>query len=134
MKASALGLLAPAILFAAAAAPAQNWAKGTPLSVTVTNDRFAPAQLTMKSGGQYILRLRNASDRKHNFSAPAFFKYARVSPADGRLISDNKVDLEPGQSATLHLVAPDTPNSHYEFRSTNLADAAEKLKGDILVR
>jgi hypothetical protein len=31
-------------------------------------------------------------------------------------------------------VAPDTPRAVYRFRSTNLLDATEKLRGEILVR
>lgn len=127
--------LALALAIAApAAAVAQDWNKGTPIGVTMTNDRFSPARLTLTHGRAYILRIRNTSDRKHNFSAPQFFKFARVAPRDSGWITDNKVDLAPGESATLHLIAPSTPNARYQFRSTNLLDATEKLKGAIYVR
>jgi hypothetical protein len=116
------------------AAPAQNWNKGAPLNVTVTNDRFIPNRITMKRGRTYVLRLHNRSDRSHNFSSNRFFKYARVKPADSGWVVHNEVRLKPGQRATLHIVAPDTPNAAYEFRSTRVADAAENMKGTIYVQ
>lgn len=119
---------------AQAAPPLPNWNKGTPIDITVTNDRFTPDRITLKRGAPYVLRIHNRSDRKHNFSAPKFFTMSRVSPRDSGWVTDDKVDLAPRQSATLHIVAPDTPNALYTFRSTNLLDAAENLKGEIRVR
>ena len=136
MTQSFLRLAAPLALLAAAPALAQtpNWAKGTPLAVTMTNRGFTPARLTMKQGATYIVTFRNASDRTHNFSAHDFFKYARVSPADQAWVTKNEVLLKAGQRATIHLVAPDTPGARYAFRSTRVEDAASKMKGAIFVR
>ncbi|SFS00570.1 cupredoxin domain-containing protein [Sphingomonas jatrophae] len=133
MKA-AFALLALAAATPTLAAPSPNFNRGTPIAVTVTNDRFIPDRINLRRGRAYAITIRNASDRRHNFSAPDFFGLARVAPRDGRLVSDNKVDLRPGQRATIRIIAPDTPNAVYRFRSTNLLDAAEKLKGNIYVR
>lgn len=129
-------ILAAALLLAlpAAAQAPINWAKGTPLSVTMTNRGFVPARLSLRQGQQYVLRLRNPSDRAHTFSAKEFFAQARVSPRDSGLIPRNEVVLKGGQSATLHLVAPTTPNARYEFKSTRVGDAGTKYKGAIFVR
>jgi FtsP/CotA-like multicopper oxidase with cupredoxin domain len=132
-------LLAPFALAAllaapATAAPQRNWNRGTPITITVNNDRFIPDRITLRRGQPYVLTIRNASNRKHNFAARQFFGFARVAPRDSGWVTDNKVDLAPGQRATLRIVAPDTPNAVYDFRSTNLLDAAEKLKGTIYVR
>ena len=129
------GLTLLALTTPALAAPrVPNWSKGTPVTISVNNDRFVPARLTLRRGQQYVLRLRNTSDRSHNFSAPTFFKLARVSPRDSGWVVHNEVKLAPVQSATLHIVAPTTPNAVYEFRSTRIADAAEKMSGKIYVR
>ena len=117
-----------------AAAQAQNWNKGAPIAITVTNDRFVPARLTLRRGATYVLRFHNASDRKHDFSAGTFFKYARVRQSDAGWVTHNAVELAPGQRATLHIVAPTTPNAVYDFRSNRIADAAEKMKGKIYVQ
>lgn len=130
-----LAMIATAALLATPlAAQTPNWSRGAPVTITVTNDRFMPDRLTLRSGRSYILRLRNTSTRTHNFSAPTLFKYARVSPADRRWIVNDAISLAPGARATVHLIAPDTPNARYDFRSTRLGDAAEKMKGAILIR
>lgn len=116
-----------------AAASAQNWRKATPINVTVTDDRFIPARVTLRQGRAYVLRLHNSGSRKHNFSSNRFFKYARVRQSDSGWVVHNEVSLAPGQTARLHIVAPSTPNAAYEFRSTRIADAAEKMKGTIFV-
>lgn len=136
--------LAPLVLSApASAAPPKkpapaakpiNWKDGTPTSVTLTNKGYAPRRLVMKPGGQYVLRLHNPSDRAHTFAAKEFFALARVSPADQAWIPENEVVLKPGQSATLHLIAPTTPRALYTFKSTRITDAASNFKGEIVVR
>lgn len=128
---SALLLATPAIV---AAQPAPNWNKGTPVDISVSNARFSPARIVLHPGRQYILRIRNVSDRRHNLSAPEFFTAARVAPGDSGWVTDDKVDLKPGQSARLRIVAPTTRNAVYRFRSTNLLDAAGGMKGEFVVR
>ena len=134
MKPLVLTTLTLAFAAPDAARAAADWNRGTLIAITVTNDRFIPDRVQLRRGGQYVLRFRNASNRKHNFSAPTFFKYARVAPRDAGWITDNALTLAPGQGATLHIFAPTTPNASYEFRSTRIEDAAEKMKGRILVQ
>jgi uncharacterized cupredoxin-like copper-binding protein len=129
LAAAAAALAAPA----AAQAPI-NWSRGTPVTVTMTNRGFVPERLQMRAGRQYILTIRNPSSRGHTFQAKQFFAQARVAPRDGRWIPRNEVELKPGQRATLHLVAPTTPGSQYEYKSSRVADAGTKYKGDIFVR
>lgn len=127
-------ILAALAIAAPAAAQKPNWTKGTAVSVTMTNHGFQPERIVMKQSATYILHFRNRSDRTHNFSAPTFFKIARVSPADQAWVSKNQVELRPGQAAIVHIIAPDTPSARYEFRSTRIEDAASKMKGAIYVR
>jgi hypothetical protein len=122
------------LLGTSAVAQSPNWSRGAPVTITVTNDRFIPDRIILRSGRTYIMRLRNRSNRTHSFSAPTLFKYARVSATDRRWIANDEVKLKPGASATVHLVAPDTPNARYDFRSTRLGDAAEKMKGAIYIQ
>jgi plastocyanin len=124
----ALTLGAPAM---AAKAPA--WGSGKAVNITVTNDRFAPSRITLKSGRHYTLRFHNASDRGHNFSAKKFFDLARVAPADARKVRHDDVNLDAGQWTTVRIVAPTTPGAAFDFRSTVLRDAGEKMKGKIYV-
>ena len=125
---TALAITAPA------AAQKPNWTKGAAITITMTNHGFLPERIVMKQKATYILHFRNQSDRTHNFSAPTFFKIARVSPADQAWVTKNEVELRPGQAATVHIIAPDTPSARYEYRSTRIEDAASKMKGAIYVR
>lgn len=127
--AAAAGLIAPA-----AAQTAAAWNRGTPLTLTMTNRGYVPARLVLRAGRHYVLRIRNPSDRGHTFSAKSFFELARIAPRDAGWVARNDVVLKPGQSATLHLIAPTTPGALYPFRSTRVADAGTKYKGDIIVR
>lgn len=135
MKLLALPLFAAALTLAAPAvsAKAPGWGSGKAVTITVTNDRFTPSRITLKGGRHYTLRFHNPSNRGHNFSAKTFFDVARVAPADARKVSHDDVNLAAGQWTTVRIVAPTTPGAAYDFRSTVLADAAEKLKGTIYV-
>jgi FtsP/CotA-like multicopper oxidase with cupredoxin domain len=125
-----------ACLIAAAPVAAQtiNWNKGRSIAVTVTNERFIPARIVLRANQHYILRFRNASGRKHNFSADKFFDVARVAPADARFVSNDDVNLNPGERVVVRIVAPDTPGALFTYRSTVLGDAAENMKGEIVVQ
>jgi uncharacterized cupredoxin-like copper-binding protein len=125
---AALAIAAPAV------AQKPNWTKGTAVSIVMTNRGFVPERIVMKRGATYILHFRNRSDRTHNFAAGTFFKYARVSPADQAWVTKNEVQLRPGEAATIHIIAPDTPSARYDYRSTRIEDAASNMKGAIYVR
>jgi hypothetical protein len=134
MKSFACSALAVALALAApAAAAGPAWGSGKAVNITVTNDRFAPSRIVLKSNRHYTLRFHNASNRGHNFSAKKFFDLARVAPADARRVSHDDVNLAPGQWVSVRIVAPDTPGAVFKYRSTVLADAAEKMKGEIYV-
>ncbi|MEH3107476.1 MAG: cupredoxin domain-containing protein [Sphingomonas fennica] len=129
----------PALAFLALAAPVAvqaqaSFPKGAPVTVSASNEGFAPRQIVLRQGRPYTLTLRNVSDRPHSFSARTFFGIARVDPADAGRVADNKVELAPGQVVRLRIVAPTTPNAVYEFRSLQIADAGRDMKGTILVR
>jgi uncharacterized cupredoxin-like copper-binding protein len=127
-------LLAALLAATPALAQAPDWSKGTPVGIVMTNQGFTPARIVLKNGAPYALHFRNRSDRTHSFSAPPFFRLARVAPRDAAWVAHNEVSLKPGQSATLHIIAPDTPGARYEYRSTRIADAASKMKGAIFVK
>lgn len=123
----------PAARFPAHAALA-DWSKARTIGIAMTDHGFVPARITLKSGAPYVLRFTNRSKRGHDFSAKSFLRVARVEPADGYLVRNDKVDLDPGRSAALRLIAPTTPGARYDFKSAHLTDAASGLKGSIDVK
>jgi plastocyanin len=124
-----LAVVLPAASAGAARGPA--WGSGKTVNITVDNDRFTPARIVLRPGVHYTLRFHNPSNRGHNFTAKKFFDFARVAPADAGRVRHDQVNLAAGQRATVRIVAPDTPGAVYAFRSTVLADAAEKIRGEI---
>lgn len=129
-------LLIPCALAAAAPAIGQtpDWSKGKPVTIAMTDQGFAPAAVTLKSGASYVLHIVNRSDRAHNLSAKTFFDLALVDPRDQAWVAKDSVDLNAHGSATIHIVAPTTPGAKYAFRSTRIEDAGSKMKGAIYVR
>ena len=121
-------LVALALPAAVAAAPA-------PRNVTVemTNDGFVPRLIYLRPGRLYAMRFTNPSDRTHDFSPGPFFAASRVTRG-GYAIRGNKVELAPGEAATIRLTAPNRPGARFAFRSTKIEDAASGLKGYIYIR
>lgn len=129
-------LLAATLLLAATpsitqAAPFQG---GRLITVRMTDHGFVPSTVVLRAGQSYRLRFINTSGRGHDFTSNAFLGAARVAPRDGYLLRHNKLDLDPGQSATLHIVAPRVHGARFEFHSQHLTDAASGLKGNIYVQ
>jgi len=82
------------------------WAHPTPMTVTMVDNRFHPDHLTFRAGHAYALHLVNRGKDMHEFTAPAFFKAARVRDASRLANGGTDVVVQPGQSATLVLIAP----------------------------
>jgi len=122
------------VVLAAPAAAAPAFPMGPTIQIAMTDHGYVPRTITLRAGRPYTLRFVNRSERGHDFTANAFLGQARVSPRDGYLLRHNKVDLDPGQSATLRIVAPQVHGARFEFHSQHLTDAASDLKGDIYVR
>lgn len=122
----ALSLVAPV-----AAAPFRG---GRTVQIVMTDHGFRPSTVVLNAGQSYTLRFINSSGRGHDFTSNAFLGAARVSPRDQYVLRHNKVDLDPGQSATLHIVAPRVHGARFEFHSQHLTDAASDMKGNIYVR
>lgn len=122
------------LALAAPVAAAPAFPKGPTVQIAMTDHGFVPSTITLRAGRPYTLRFVNRSGRGHDFTANAFLGQTRVSPRDGYLLRANKVDLDPGQSATLAIIAPKVHGARFEFHSQHLTDAASGLKGDIYVR
>lgn len=125
------------LLLASLAAPVAAqpaFPKGPTIQIAMTDHGYVPSMVSLRAGRPYTLRFVNRSGRGHDFTSNAFLGQARVSPRDQYVLRDNKVDLDPGQSATLRIVAPDVHGARFEFHSQHLTDAASGLKGNIYVR
>ena len=120
--------VAPLLL---SAAVAQN---ATPISVSLTNFKFTPSTITLKSGTTYTLHLVNNGGSGHDFAAPEFFKASTIAPADKSKIDsdDGDVDLDSGQAVDI-TVTPNTPGT-YKLVCTHFMHQTFGMTGQIIVQ
>ena len=63
---------------------------------------FKPAPITLSAGREVTLRFVNTSTTGHDFTAPEFFKAARI--VAGAIGKDGKVDLHGSESKSVTLI------------------------------
>ena len=85
---------------------ADRWTDPHTLTVVMVDNRFRPDHLTLQSGKTYALRLENRGKDMHEFTAPAFFRAARVRNPSALVNGGTDVAVQPGQSTTILLIAP----------------------------
>lgn len=122
-------LLAPFIMIAAQPATPQAPAA---VNVQLSNFTFAPKTIVLDHGRPYVLRLYNASDGGHDFTAPAFFAASMIAPSDRRWISEGEVEVPPGQLREIRLTAPAA--GQYKLKCTHSFHKMLGMSGKIIVR
>jgi len=105
--------LAAALLLGACAGPpsqpaeeAADWSRAETLDVRLVDDRFEPSELVLRQSEPYRLRLANRGKELHEFTAPAFFRAARVHERARVLAQGSEVVVHPGETREVELVAP----------------------------
>jgi uncharacterized cupredoxin-like copper-binding protein len=125
---------AVAIGLTAGAARTQITLPGGPpvINVTMSEFKFAPAEIDLQSGQPYQLHIVNDGKRSHDLSAKAFFSSVQVSPDDKGAVKDGVVELTVGESADVAIIAgkPGT----YEMHCDHPLHAMLGMKGTIVVR
>lgn len=106
----------------------------TTVTVALTNFKFTPNTITLKSGTTYTLHLVNNGGSGHDFAAPEFFKASTIAPADKSKIDsdDGDVDLDSGQSVDVTLT-PNKPGT-YKLECTHFMHATFGMTGQIVVQ
>ena len=106
----------------------------TTISVSLTNFKFTPNTITLKSGTTYTLHLVNNGGSAHDFAAPEFFKASTVAAADKSKVDsdDGDVDLDSGQSVDITLT-PTKPGT-YKLTCTHFMHETFGMVGQIVVQ
>jgi len=128
-----LVLAAAALLTTVPAAAAPRRPQVTWLTVSMTDHGFRPRLINLRHGARYAIRFVNGSSRGHDFTAPDFFRTAQLDRDSAEKVLDHKIDLDPGEAATIRFTAPQGPG-RFPFKSTHLTDAASGLSGYVLIR
>jgi len=123
--------LAAALALAAPASAQPDWSHAQRIDVALSSFKFAPATLHLRAGQPVILHLQNSGSGGHDFSAPAFFKAARVRPQDAGKLAGGSVDVDGHGSADIALVPT---AGTYPLRCTHAFHAMFGMKGSIVVQ
>jgi len=103
------------------------------INVHMANFKFTPNTIFLDHGHPYVLRLQNAAEGGHNFTAAEFFAAADVSAEDRRLVTKGAVEVPAGQVLEIHLTAPAAAGS-YNLKCSHAFHKAFGMSGKILVR
>ena len=121
----ALLLAAPA-----AAQPEPEWRTAQEYDVLLRPWAYEPKLIRLPAGRPVRLHFVNQSRATMAFSAPAFFRAARLRPRDGDVAARGGFRLAPGERRYLDLAAP---QGRYRARSSNLLHRALGMSAEILV-
>jgi uncharacterized cupredoxin-like copper-binding protein len=125
-------LLVPALLIALAAgvSPA-GAADSATVAIDLSNFKFTPSAVTLKSGQPYVLHISNKASGGHDLVAKAFFAAATIAPADRERVSHGEVELKGGETVDVHLTAPAAGT--YEMHCSHFMHASFGMTGTIVV-
>lgn len=98
--------------------------------VVLTNFKFQPAALVLRSGAPTVLALRNVSGKGHSFSAPELFASARLDPRSQALVHNGRVEVPAGTEVDVTLTPPP---GRYRFKCTHTFHAMLGMTGTITV-
>ena len=126
-----LWLLILFLLFAAPVAAQQpEWRTAREYEILLRPWAFDPAEIRLEAGLPVKLRFLNQGQATFSFSAPDFFRAARVRPRDADAVADGNIRLAPGEARTIALVpAP----GRYRARSGNWAHRLLGMSARIIV-
>ena len=124
-------LLVAAPLAAPAAAQEPEWRQSADFDVLLKPFAFEPETLRLEAGRPVRLRFVNSGQATLTFSAPGFFRAARVrSGGDAEAVQGGTIRLAPGERRTVVLVPA---RGRYKMRSANFFHRLLGMSGRIVV-
>jgi len=113
----------------AAAQPEPEWRIAQEYDVLLRPWAYEPKLIRLPAGRPVRLRFVNQSRATMAFSAPAFFRSARLRPRDADIARRGGLRLAPGERRTVALVAAP---GRYGAHSSNLVHRLLGMNGEIL--
>jgi plastocyanin len=123
-------LLLASPLGASAAVQEPEWRQSADYDVLLEPFGFEPEVIRLEADRPVRLRFVNSGQRSLSFSAPAFFRSARIRSGDGDDLSDGSFRLEAGERRTIVLVPA---RGRYKMRSANMLHRLLGMSGRIVV-
>ena len=118
------------LLFAASAAPAQEWRRGPEYDVLLSTWDIAPERIELRAGQPVRLRFVNNSERSLSFSARGFFRSAEMRRRDGADAADGTIEVPPLSTRTIALVPK---AGRYKVSGGHLLHRLLGMRGTIVV-
>lgn len=112
------------------ASTATDFGDAQTVTVTLSNFRFTPQDITLVAGKPVVLVLDDTATGGHDFTAPEFFAAATIAPQDAALVAGGQIALVGGQQVSLHLVPA---AGDYKLVCTHFGHAALGMTGSIKV-
>ena len=125
-----MSLLLAALILAAPAASAPEWRQSREVEVRLSSFDIDPGTMRLKAGEPVRLRLVNTSQSSHSFSAPDFFRAARLRSRDQRRVTDGSIDVPAGDAREVALVPA---AGHYRARCSNVLHWILGMRSEIIV-
>jgi len=113
----------------AAAQPEPEWRIAQEYDVLLRPWAYEPKLIRLPAGRPVRLHFVNQSRATMAFSAPAFFRSARLRPRDGDIARRGGLRLAPGERRTVALVAAP---GRYGAHSSNLVHRLLGMNGEIV--
>jgi plastocyanin len=114
----------------AGAQPQPEWLRHADYDVLLEPFDFRPSEIRLEAGRPVALRFVNSGQRSLSFSAPGFFRAARIRSGDDEAIRDGTIELAAGERRTIYLVPA---AGRYRMRSANLLHRLLGMSGRIVV-
>ena len=108
-----------------------DYSRAQAVEVDLSNFKFTPAKVELRAGQPQLLTLINKASGGHNFAAKEFFAAADIAPQDAGLVRKGSVEVEGGQSVTIHLVPK---AGQYDLKCTHFGHSTFGMTGVIVVR
>jgi len=123
-------LVAALLLVSPAAAQEPEWRQSADFDVLLEPFDIEPGELRLEAGRPVRLRFVNSGQRTLSFSAPGFFRAARIRSGEGEDLSDGSFSLSAGERRTIVLVPA---AGRYSMRSANFLHRLLGMSGRIVV-
>jgi hypothetical protein len=125
-------LLAFILALAALAAPgsAQEWPRAPEYDVLLTSYDIRPEVIRLEANRPVRLRFVNDSHQRHDFTAPGFFRAARLRRRDMDVVKGGSIRVPPLSTRTIALV-PST--GRYRVASRDLRRRVLGMQARIIV-
>ena len=120
------------LAFFALAAPgsAQEWPRAPEYDVLLTSYDIQPEVIRLQADRPVRLRFVNDSHQRHDFTAPGFFRAARLRGRDRDMVKGGSIRVGPLSTRTIALV----PRAgHYRVASRDLRQRLLGMHGRIIV-